>query len=105
MLGRTEIDGWHSFRLITADRAREDRALAEVAVLVDRGLMAPDTPLFVATKRNDAPWPDVLVAVPLTHAEMTAWCRGDRSVVRDIVAALEEGYDEKMAAARAGEAT
>jgi len=99
------VDGWHSFRLIPADRAREDRALAEVAVMVDRGLMPPDTPLFVATKRNDAPWPDVLVAVPLTHEEMAAWRRGDRSVARDVAAALEEAYEEKMAAARAGEAT
>lgn len=105
MLPNADVDGWHSFRLIPADRAREDRALAEVAVMVDRGLLPGDTPLFVATRRNDAPWPDVVVAVPLAHEEVRAWRAGDRSVARDIAEALEEAYAEKMAAAKAGEAT
>lgn len=99
------VDGWHSFALIPAGRAREDKALAEVAVLVDRGLMPPDTPIFVATRRSDAPWPDVRVAVPLTHEEVADWRRGDRSVSRDVVEALEEAYAAHMANARAGRAT
>lgn len=102
MLPEADVDGWHSFALIPAGRAREDTVLAEVAVLVDRGLMPPDTPLFVATRRTDAPWPDVRVAVPLTHEEVAAWRAGDRSVARDIVEALEEAYREHMANARAG---
>jgi hypothetical protein len=105
MLPDVSIDGWHSFRLIPADRAREDRALAEVAVLVDRGLMPKDLPVFVATRRTEAPWPDVRVAVPLTHEELRAWRRGDVSVSRDIAEALEEAYREHMANARAGRAS
>jgi hypothetical protein len=99
------LDGWHSFALIPAGRAREDTALAEYAVLVDRGLMPPHTPIFVATRRTDAPWPDVRVAVPLSHEEVAAWRHGDRSVARDIVEALEEAYREHMTNAVAGRAT
>lgn len=90
------LDGWHNVRLIPASNAHETRGLDEIAVMVERGVMPGDTPIFVATKRTDAPYPDVVVAVPITVAELRAWVAGDRSVARDIVEALDMGYGDFM---------
>src|SRR6266540_1953335 len=96
------VDGWYGMRLIPASRATEIRGLAEIAAMVAGGAMPGDTPIFVATKRTDAPWPDVVVGVPLTVAELAAWRAGDRTVARDVVEALEEAYDAFMAQVKAG---
>lgn len=97
------LDGWHSFALIPASRAAERTGLEEIAAYVAAGTMPADTPIFLATKRTDAPWPDVLVAVPLTLEELTAWRDGDGSVVKDVVEALEEAYGSLMRAAKANQ--
>lgn len=99
------VDGWHSMALIPAGRAREHRALAEIAAQVDRGLVPPDTPVFVATKRMDSPYPDVVVGVPLTDEEVAAWRRGDRSVARDVVEALEDALADFMRHVASGRMT
>lgn len=99
------LDGWYGFQLIPASRATEHKGLAEIAALVAAGGMAPDTPVFVATKRTDAPYPDVIVGVPLSIEELTAWRNGDRSAARDVVEALEEAYETFLAQVKSGEVT
>lgn len=106
--GRTIVsglDGWYGFRLIPASNAHEVKGLEELAALVAAGGMPPDTPVVYATKRTSAPWPDVVVGVPLDVAELRAWQLGDRSVTRDVVEALEEAYEIFLAQAKANRVT
>lgn len=103
---REAADGWFvAVDPVPAVRAADITAFREIAVMVERGVMPGTTPLVVAAKQPDGGWPLVVIAVPLTDEEVTAWRQGDRSVARDVVEAMKEAYEEKMAAARAGEAT
>ena len=90
------VEGWYDLRVIPAGNAAGTPALVEIATMVERGVMPPDTPIFVATRRTDAPYPDIVVGVPLTVAELQAWRNGDRSVTRDIVEALESAFADFM---------
>lgn len=96
------LDGWYGVALIPASDAAGVTGLEEIAALVAAGAMTPDTPVFHATKRTDAPWPDVLVGVPLEVADLHAWQRGDRTVARDVVEALETAYQDFMRRATSG---
>jgi hypothetical protein len=96
------LDGWFDFKLIDASSARGIPGLEEIAAQVDKGVLPPNTPVFTAVKRNDAPYPDVRIGVPLEVEEVRAWRWGDRSVAKDIAEALEDAYTLFMARVKAG---
>lgn len=97
-------DGWDLRRvvLIQADQAATVPGLGQLADYVRRGLVPPTACYLVARRRTDAPWPDVVVAVPLQATLAQDWLRGDRSVARHAAEALETGYQRLMAHARSG---
>ena len=78
-----ELEGWYGFRLTHA---------AEVPVALRQLGLLPGSPVFVARRRMDAPYPDLEVVLPLTPYAVTAWGRGDRSVAQAIVADLLAAY-------------
>lgn len=96
------LAGWYDFKILDASEARGIPGLEEIAALVDKGVMPANTPVFSAVRRNDAPYPDVRIGVPLEVEEVRAWRWGDRSVAADVAEALEDSYAAFMAQVKAG---
>ena len=95
-------DGWYGYKFIQADQAKEVPGLREIADAVTYGGMPPNTPVFYAFRRTDAPYPDACVALPVDRATVTAVQRGDRTTVLELLDALEDAFDQWFAQVRAG---
>lgn len=89
------LDGWYGFKLTQASETPEFRGIV------------PDTnPVFIATKRMDAPWPDVRVVLPLAPWIAQAW-QGEARVSRQEIAEaigdeMEAAVERELARARRG---
>lgn len=90
------LESWYGFKMTQASETPEFRGVI------------PDTnPVFIATKRMDAPWPDVRVVLPLAAWIAEAW-KGESRISREEIAdavgeELEMAVEREMAKVRRGE--
>lgn len=102
MPGSFKSENWYGFKFIQADQAKDVPGLREMAASAAFGLLAPGHPVFYAHRRTDAPYPDVVVGLPVDRATVTEVQRGNRAVVVELLDALEDAYAQFIESVQAG---